>query len=290
MSTRTPRHIDEEEEKQAASTGLSLKDLIIAALSSVAAALIVSQFWRNGTLIATAMTPVIVAIARELLARPAETVGSAARKISAVAPAPAARRSTLDDPEPPRPARARREPTEDFDPIQPEGWDELTGARGRPRDPSRRDVPPTRREPVRPAPVSQRRAEARAQKANHRRRNRAVKLGLVTGLAAAVIAVATITLTEVTVFGKSLGGGSNGTTFTRSSSSTDSDRKKDESKDEKTPADEETPTPSATPEESPQDEATPTPTPSATPTPSVSPAPGEVPEGATPAPSPAPTP
>jgi hypothetical protein len=286
MSTRTPRHI-EEEEKEAASTGLSLKDLIIAALSSVAAALIVSQFWRNGTLIATAMTPVIVAIARELLARPAETVGSAARKISAVAPAPAARRGPLDDPEPPRTAQARREPTEDFDPIQPEGWDELTG-RGRPREASGRDIPPTRREPVRAAPASDRRAQARAEAANHRRRNRAIKLGLVTGLAAAMIAVATITLTEVTVFGKSLGGGSNGTTFTRSSSSTDSERKKDESKDEKTPADEETPTPSASPEETPQDQATPTPTPtpSATPTPSVSPAPGEVPEGATPAPTP----
>ena len=115
MSTRTHEHHRRHErpERDGQAT-LSLKDLVIAALSATAAALIVSQFWRNGTLIATAMTPVIVSIARELLARPKATVSQVGRKISAVAPAPApaSRRGPLDDPDPVLPPEPRREPTD----------------------------------------------------------------------------------------------------------------------------------------------------------------------------------
>src|SRR5688572_16505322 len=181
MSTRTRVHEDEERQPPSG-TGLSLKDLVIAAASSAAAALIVSQFWQNGTLIATAMTPVIVAIARELLARPVETVGQVGRKISAVAPAPAARRDPLDAPEaaPPQSTR-RREGASDFDPVQPEGWEELP--------PQAREGEALRTPPDMP-PVggprrSRREAERdarRAEELRRRRRRRAILLGLVTGL------------------------------------------------------------------------------------------------------------
>src|SRR5947209_10926434 len=62
-------------------SGVSVVTLIIAAISAVIAALVVSHFWRSGTLWATAMTPVIVALVREGLERPA-------RRISTVTVAP----------------------------------------------------------------------------------------------------------------------------------------------------------------------------------------------------------
>src|SRR3954451_25285931 len=53
--------------------GPSLQTLVIAAAASAAAAVIVSHLWKGGTVIAAAMTPVIVAIVKELLARPMES-------------------------------------------------------------------------------------------------------------------------------------------------------------------------------------------------------------------------
>src|SRR3954451_21090350 len=53
--------------------GLSLQTLVLAAASSAAAAIIVSHVWKNGTVLAAAMTPVIVAVVKELLAKPMES-------------------------------------------------------------------------------------------------------------------------------------------------------------------------------------------------------------------------
>lgn len=53
---------------------LSLQTLIIASLASMTAAIVVSHFWRGGTPIAAAITPVIVALASELYRRPAERI------------------------------------------------------------------------------------------------------------------------------------------------------------------------------------------------------------------------
>jgi hypothetical protein len=53
--------------------GLSLQTLVIAAAASAAAAVVVSHLWKDGTVIAAAMTPVVVAIVKELLARPMES-------------------------------------------------------------------------------------------------------------------------------------------------------------------------------------------------------------------------
>ena len=52
---------------------LSLQTLVIAAAASATAAIVVSHVWREGTVIAAAMTPVIVSIVKELLARPMES-------------------------------------------------------------------------------------------------------------------------------------------------------------------------------------------------------------------------
>jgi hypothetical protein len=54
--------------------GFSLLTLMIAAVAAVVAALVVSHFWQSGTLWATAMTPVIVALVKEGLERPAQRV------------------------------------------------------------------------------------------------------------------------------------------------------------------------------------------------------------------------
>jgi hypothetical protein len=59
--------------KNGGGEGLSLQTLVIAAAASAAAAVIVSHLWKDGTVIAAAMTPVIVAIVKELLARPMES-------------------------------------------------------------------------------------------------------------------------------------------------------------------------------------------------------------------------
>jgi hypothetical protein len=71
------------------SSGLSLGTLVIASLSSLAAALVVSRIWGGGTLIGAAATPVIVALVSEGLHRPARAVstvrGSRAARFDPVA-------------------------------------------------------------------------------------------------------------------------------------------------------------------------------------------------------------
>jgi hypothetical protein len=54
--------------------GLSIQTLIIAAVSSGIAAVVVSQVWEQGTVFSAAITPVIVALVGEFLKRPTEQV------------------------------------------------------------------------------------------------------------------------------------------------------------------------------------------------------------------------
>ena len=79
---------------------LSPQTLIVASLASLTAAIVVSHFWRGGTPIAAAITPVIVAIASELYRRPAERI----TRLGARATAVRQRESVLTGapPEPPR--------------------------------------------------------------------------------------------------------------------------------------------------------------------------------------------
>ena len=59
--------------KEGGGESLSLQTLLIAAAASAAAAVIVSHLWKGGTVVAAAMTPVVVAIVKELLAKPMES-------------------------------------------------------------------------------------------------------------------------------------------------------------------------------------------------------------------------
>jgi len=93
-------------------SGISIQTLLISAAAAVAAAVLIPMFWERGTLIATAMTPIIVALVSEGLKRPAE-------KITAVTPKVAARRS--------RPVTSEPEP-EPFDPLAAAEREDAPGA------------------------------------------------------------------------------------------------------------------------------------------------------------------
>jgi hypothetical protein len=93
----TPPRTSREEERR-----LNVRTLVIASAASASAALVTSRLWIAGTWIAAAMTPVIVALVSEMLARPTDRI---ARSLTTDSPA-------LPDPEAPAPlpeaAAARR--------------------------------------------------------------------------------------------------------------------------------------------------------------------------------------
>jgi hypothetical protein len=72
--------------------------LVIAAISSAVAATVVSRLWQAGTVMATAMTPVIVTLVKEALERPAQRVSSIATRSG---PPPVARVARAVVPPPP---------------------------------------------------------------------------------------------------------------------------------------------------------------------------------------------
>jgi hypothetical protein len=86
-------------------TGISIQTLVISALAAVAAAVVVPMIWERGTLVATAMTPVIVAVVSEALSKPATRITAATKTVT--------RRSAT--------GAAVRDP--DFDPLPPEERD-----------------------------------------------------------------------------------------------------------------------------------------------------------------------
>jgi hypothetical protein len=64
----------EQEKKQ---SGLSLQTLVISSLAAATAAIVVPTFWQKGSVIATAFTPIVVAIVSEALKKPANVITSA---------------------------------------------------------------------------------------------------------------------------------------------------------------------------------------------------------------------
>jgi hypothetical protein len=68
-------------EKQSQS-GISIQTLVISAFAAVAAAIIVPLIWERGTLVATAMTPVIVALVSEGLRKPAQAISTVTPKVT----------------------------------------------------------------------------------------------------------------------------------------------------------------------------------------------------------------
>ncbi len=87
---------------------LQVRTLIIASAASLAAALITSRFWVQGTPIAAALTPVIVTIVSELLNRPTEAI---ARRVTTdrTAILPEATGAGPPDDQGEEPARAARD-------------------------------------------------------------------------------------------------------------------------------------------------------------------------------------
>jgi hypothetical protein len=86
--------------------------LVAAAVASVVAATVVSRLWQAGTVWATAMTPVIVALVKEAVERPAKRVSSIASR----AAAPPLARATRAVAEPPPEAYAPPPPVVGPDP------------------------------------------------------------------------------------------------------------------------------------------------------------------------------
>ncbi|HEX2085184.1 MAG TPA: hypothetical protein VHF89_05840 [Solirubrobacteraceae bacterium] len=56
--------------------GLSLPTLVIASLSSLAAALFIHKFWQAGAILGAAVTPVIVALVSEALRKPVDVISA----------------------------------------------------------------------------------------------------------------------------------------------------------------------------------------------------------------------
>jgi hypothetical protein len=222
-------------EKEAKS-GLHLTTLLISSAAAVAAAVIVPMFWERGSLLATAITPIIVAIVTETLNRPAKVI------TTQVTPRVTRRSATG--------AAVRAE--------QPPG----VGARGEgPEQVSRwgsEDDPFGLRAPER-AP----------------RRRFPLKLAVVTGLLAALIGVVTVTASELALFGHSVGN-SGRSTSVWGGSETPREEEQEATptatpEATETASPEATATATATPTEAPT--ITPTPTVSAVPTPATTPPP-----------------
>ena len=239
------------------SSGLSLQTLLISAAAAAAAATVVPLFWQHGTIIATAMTPVIVALVSEGLKKPVQHV-------SAVAPRVARRSGTG--------AAVRR--------YEPAAADtrhhERLGARG--DGPERFEPLPEHLREDAPAtsdddPFGLREAD---------RRNPRLKIALLTGLLAFVIAAGVVTASELALFGGSVSSDRRTSLFggAKSGSAT---KKKDATP---TPTATETPGASATPTATPEETASPTPTATATPSPAATPGAAPVTPGATPVPTP----
>ena len=236
------------DEPKPKSGGLSIETLLISAAAAVVAATVVQMFWEHGTIFATAMTPVVVALVSEGLRKPVQRVSTVAPRVArrsgtgaAVRRSEPAAARTRD----PERVGARGEGPERFEPL-PEHL--------------RDDAPPLRGDD----PFGLRKA--------HRAPRPRLRIALVTGALAFVIAAGVVTASELALFGGSVAGDRRTSLFGgQKQASTD------DTKDE--------PTPTATPDE----EATPTPDAPETPAPTVTPEASATPvptQTVTPAPTP----
>jgi len=229
--------------EQKSGGGLSIQTLLISAAGAVAAATIVPLFWERGTIFATAMTPVVVALVSEALRKPVQHVSTVAPRV--------ARRSGTG-------AAMRR-----FEPAAAGTRDpERVGARGEgpegfdPKPEHRRDGAPSVRDDD---PFGLRTA---------RQPRPRLKIALITGALAFVIAAGVVTASELALFGGSVSSDRRTSLFggQKSSATTDEeDKAEEEATPTATPEGEATATPEAT--ETPVPTATVTPTPSAQATP-----------------------
>lgn len=222
------------------SGGLSVTTLLIASGSAAAAAVIVPLFWDRGSLLAAAITPVIVTLVSEALKKPVEkvsTVGVWRRTPEGTAiRQPQGRDFEVHDPD------------EERIEVEPERTDDPFGL----REPERRGFFTRRR----------------------------IMVALVTGLLAFAIAAVVVTASELAIFGDSVsrphrttffGGKSRKATPTPTPTATPDDGATPTPTPTGTPSASATPTSTPTPSVSPQ-AATPTPSPD-TAAPGATPAP-----------------
>jgi hypothetical protein len=196
--------------------GLSLQTLVIAAVASGIAAIVVSHFWQNGTVFAAAMTPVVVSVLKEALQRPIESdvVRKSASKVSKVATA--ALPTTGG-------SRAGSTPSTSTLPPPPAGAPNGNGG----GDPTTsRDV--VMAGPRRTYSSAGRETTPRGDGLFSRLRGPRLKIAIVTGILAFAVAVAALTLPEL-IFGGSVTSSGGSTTIFGGSSSTKSSKSKDKS-------------------------------------------------------------
>jgi hypothetical protein len=241
-------------------TKLSPQTLVVASLASLTAAIVTSTFWRGGTPITAALTPVIVALASELYSRPAKRITELSSRATA--------------------ARSERFTHE--------------AARERERVYSGAGAPPERGLPVRP-PEDSSLGPMRVYRAEQRQspiRRIHIRVALLTAVLAFAIAAAVLTLPEL-VFGGAVSSHGKTTLFGGHRSHHKSTTKKNDTTTQTTPttsapsSSTTTPAPSSTTPAAPPAQTAPqTTTPTQTP-PSATPAPS--PQSQTPtAPAPAP--
>src|SRR3954447_2054360 len=71
-----------QEREQKNAGGLSIQTLLISAFAAVVAATVVPMIWEHGTILATAMTPVVVALVSEGLRKPVQHVSTVAPRVT----------------------------------------------------------------------------------------------------------------------------------------------------------------------------------------------------------------
>jgi hypothetical protein len=200
--------------------GVDIGTLAVAAIAAVAAAVVTSKLWPGGTMLSTAMTPVIVAVVKEWLRKPAERISA----VSAKAPEVAARVI----------APARTGGSEGTAPVGSAPARVAEAAPTVPADGGERVVVPPVGSPaagtapeetfLEPAP-----ADAPSRYRLYRRRGRHWRLAVVTGLVAFAAAALAITVPEL-VFGGSVTGNGSTTVFgggSQGSSPSDKERRKE---------------------------------------------------------------
>jgi hypothetical protein len=209
---------------------------VIAAAASAAAAIVVSHIWKDGTVIAAAMTPVIVSIVKEMLARPLESelvkkpVAKLASGSRAVVGTAAGGRIGRSQPE----QRGHGDPLMDGDSLEP------------PTEPRRPRTDPGM------SPI-------RTYGSGQRRRPRInLKVALITGLVGFALAAAVLTLPEL-IFGGAISSHHSTTLFGGGSSkkTNDSTKTKDQKNTTTQPAQQQTTPGQTTPQQTTPQQTTP---------------------------------
>lgn len=234
--------------------------LAVAATASAAAAIVTSYFWKGGSIVAAALTPVIVALVKEALQRPIES-DVVRRPVQRIAES------------------RTRTPSRTREPA-------YSGARSRFEEPPPRQPPSTRRFGGEPAPQM---SEVRTYGRSSRLRGWHLKAAIVTGLVAFAIAAIVLTVPEL-VFGGSVSGKGSTTFFSTHASKSSSSKKNDQqqSTDTNTDTNQQTTPPAQNQQGTqtstqPQQQTTPSQTPpGGTPAPQQSPAPSAPPAQPTP--------